>query len=142
MKVTYNDVRNAVHAALNAAFPQVPISGEEIKQDLDPPRFFVRFLEPSHKQELGQRYRREHPFVVQYFSTERGNEDMYAMAEELTTALKWIDIGGRRWPGKGMYFKITEEVLHFFVTYSLLVWEHPPDTSKMQTLKQEGNVHG
>lgn len=140
MQITYNDVRYAVQAALDTAFPNIPISGEEIKQNLDPPRFFVRLLEPSHTQELGRRYRRDHPFVVRYFAPERKNEDMYDMAEKLTDALKWITVGERKWPGQGMDFQIIDEVLHFMVTYSLLVWEQPPDEPKMQTLEQEGYV--
>lgn len=141
MKVTYNDVRYAVHAALKAAFTAIPVSDEEIKQNLDPPRFFVRLLEPAHTQELGRRYHRDHPFVVRYFSPERANEDMYDMAEQLTAALKWITVGGRQWPGQGMHFQIVDEVLHFMVTYSMLVWEQPPDEPKMQNLEQEEHVN-
>lgn len=141
MEVTYNDVRYAVHAALDTAFPAIPISGEEIKQNLDPPRFFVRLLEPAHKQELGRRYRRGHPFVIRYFAPTRSNDEMYAMAEQLTTVLMWINVGGRRCPGQKIYFQIIDEVLHFFVTYNLLVWEQPPNDPKMQTLVQEGYVN-
>jgi len=67
---------------------------------------------------------------------------MYSMAEQLAAALKWITVGGRRWPGQGMSFQIIDEVLHFFVTYSLLVWERPPDAPKMRILIQEGFIHG
>lgn len=141
MQITFNDVRYAVHAALDTAFPDVPISGEEIKQDLDPPRFFVRLLEPGHTQELGRRYRRDHPFVVRYFAPERANADMYTMAEQLTTALGWIEVGGHKCPAQGMHFQIIDEVLHFMVTYSLLVWEQPPDDPKMQILVQEEFVY-
>ncbi|GAC42278.1 phage tail terminator family protein [Paenibacillus popilliae] len=138
MEVTINDVRYAVHNALDAAFPDIPISGEEIKQELNPPRFFVRLLEPAHTQELGRRFRRNHPFVIRYFAPDRANEDMYSMAERLMAATKWIMVGGRQCPGHGMRFQIVDEVLHFFVTYSVLVWEHQADDPKMQTLKQEG----
>lgn len=140
MQVTYNHVRHALNAALDAAFPTIPISGEEIKQGLGPPRFFVRLLEPSHVQELGRRYRRDHPFVVRYFSPQRANEEMYDMAEQLTAALKWIDVGGRQCPGQGMRFQIVDEVLHFFVSYNLLLWEQPPEDPAMQVLEQEGKV--
>lgn len=140
MQVTINSVRYAVNAALDAAFPDIPVSGEEIKQLLDPPRFFVRLLEPAHTQELGRRYRRYFPFVVRYFAPERDNDDMYDMAELLASALKWIDVGGRV-TGIGMRFQIVDEVLHFFVTYSLLVWEQPPNDPKMQELDQEGFIY-
>jgi hypothetical protein len=140
VQVTINDVRYAVNAVLDSAFPNIPIAGEEIKQNLHPPHFFVRLLEPAHTQELGRRYRRDLPFVVRYFLPERANDDMYDMAEQLTAALKWITIGGRQWPGQGMTFQIIDEVLHFFVTYSLLVWEQLPDDPKMQEIEQEAGL--
>lgn len=43
METTINGVRYAVNAALDAAFPDIPVSGEEIKQELKPPRFFCAF---------------------------------------------------------------------------------------------------
>jgi hypothetical protein len=138
--VTYNHVRYALNAALDTAFPTIPLSGEEIKQELDPPHFFVRLLEPDHTQELGQRYRRDHPFVVRYFSAKRTNEEMYDMAEQLTSALKRITVGGRQCQGQGMRFQIVDEVLHFFVTYSLLVWEQLPNDPAMKILEQEGKI--
>ncbi|MNP64613.1 hypothetical protein D3C76_1601230 [compost metagenome] len=102
----------------------------------------MRLLEPAHTQELGRRYRRDLPFVVRYFSLGRANEDMYDMAEQLTSVLKWITVGGRQVPGQDMSFQIVDEALHFFVSYSMLVWEHEPEQPKMQTLEQEGDVHG
>jgi hypothetical protein len=128
--------------ALDAAFPDIPIAGEEIKQKLDPPRFFVRLMEQAHTQELGRRYRRDHPFLVLFFSPERANEDMYDMAEQLTAALKSIEVGGQASLGKDMRFKVENEVLYFWVKYSLLVWEQVPANPKMQMLEQEGYVRG
>ncbi|MBB6632763.1 phage tail terminator family protein [Cohnella thailandensis] len=133
-QVTINDVRYAVNAALNAAFPDVPIFGEEIKQQLSPPGFFVRLLEPAHTQELGRRYQRTHPFDVHYFAPERKNDDMYAMAEQLTSALQEIHVAGRPVRGTGMRFEVVDEVLHFFVNYNFQVWASPPDVPAMQTL--------
>lgn len=142
MQVTINDVRYAVNAALDAAFPDIPIAGEEIKQKLDPPCFFVRLLEPAHTQELDRRFSRDHPFVVHYFAPERLNDDMYAKAEQLTAALQLIEIGGRLAIGTGMHFEIVDEVLFFYVTYRFLVWAPAADDPTMQTLEQDGGIKG
>jgi len=139
-QVTINDVRYAVNAALDAAFPDVPISGEEIKQELEPPCFFVKLLEPVHTQELGRRYRRDHPFVVHYFSPGRENDDMYEKAEHLTAALQQINVGGRPVIGTGMKFEVVDEVLYFYVTFQFLVWAPAPDDPTMQTLEQDGGI--
>jgi hypothetical protein len=138
-KVTINDVRNAVNAALDTAFPGIPILDEEIKQGLTPPCFFVRLLEPEHTQELGRRFFRYHPFVVRYFAQDRSNAVMYDMAEKLTTALQQIEVAGRPVRGTGMRFEIIDEVLHFFVEYNFHVWAPRLDDPKMRTLDvQEG----
>ncbi len=134
MRVTINDVRYAVNAALDAAFPDMPIFGEEIKQQLTPPGFFVRLLEPAHTQELGRRYLRSHPFDVHYFATERKNDDMYEVGEKLTAALQEIQVGGHPVRGIGMQMEIVDEVLHFFVTYNVHVWASKPFVPAMQTL--------
>jgi hypothetical protein len=138
-QVTINDVRYAVNAALDAAFPDIPIMVEEIKQGLTPPCFFVRLLEPEHTQELGRRFFRYHPFAVRYFAPERSNENMYNMAEQLTEALQQIEVAGRPVRGTGMRFEVIDEVLHFFVNYDFHVWAPRPDDPAMASLDvQEG----
>lgn len=132
--VTYNTVRYALNAALDAEFPDIRIMGEEIKQGLEPPCFFVRLLEPEHTRELGRRAMRIHPFVVRYYGIDRKNDDYYDMAEKLTSALQQIDVNGITVRGIDMRFEIVDEVLHFFVNYNFLVWEHAPDVPKMQDL--------
>ncbi|MGG4344925.1 phage tail terminator family protein [Paenibacillus lautus] len=137
--VTFNTVRYAVHEALDTAFPDIEIMGEEIKQGLKPPCFFVRFLEPEHTQELGRRYMRYHPMVVRYYDPDRSNAEMYDMGEKLTSALDWITVSGGLVRGIGMRFEIVDEVLHFFVEYNFHVWEKAPVEPKMQDLDiQEG----
>ena len=137
--VTFNDVRYAVHAALDAAFPDIPIHDEEIPQELKPPCFFVRLLEPEHTQELGRRFFRYHPFDVHYFAPDRSNTAMYEMAERLTEALQQIQVAGRPVRGTGMRFEIVDDVLHFFVNYDFHVWAPRPDDPAMGSLDvQEG----
>jgi len=139
VQVTINDVRYAVHAALDAAYPDIPIHDEEIPQRLNPPCFFVRLLEPEHVQELGRRFLRYHPFVVRYFAQDRSNTAMYEMAEQLTKALQQIQVAGRPVRGTGMRFEIVDDVLHFFVNYDFHVWAPRPDDLAMGSLDvQEG----
>jgi len=137
--VTFNDVRYAVHAALDAVFPDIPIHDEEIPQKLEPPCFFVRLLEPELTQELGRRFLRYHPFVVRYFAPDRSNTAMYDVAEQLTKALQQIQVAGRPVRGTGMRFEIVDDVLHFFVNYDFHVWAPRPDDPAMASLDvQEG----
>ncbi|MEF3309514.1 hypothetical protein PV433_11475 [Paenibacillus sp. GYB004] len=140
MLVTFNDVRIGINTVLDAAFPDIPVHGEEIKQDLEPPCFYVRLLGPAHTQELGRRFMRHHPFDIHYFAPGRDNDHMYAMAEKLTDVLQSIDVAGRPVTGYGMRFEIIDEVLHFFVEYKLHVWAPLPDDPKMQELEQKEGI--
>jgi len=136
MQVTFNDVRYATIEALNAAFPDIPVSDEETAQ---PPSFFVQLLEPTHTQELGRRYRRDHPILVRYFGSS-GTEDKYAMAESLTGVLNRIAVNGRPVRGAGMRWQIVDGVLHFNVNYNFLVWSISTPDPVMALLQQEGGL--
>lgn len=138
--LSHNKVRYAVHAAIKAAFPTIHISDEEIPQGLNPPRFFVRLLEPGHTRELGRRYKRRYPFVIRYFAVDRRNDDMYDVAERLTEAVETIVLDGRPLTGQDARFQIENEVLYFWVTYELLVFKDQPEPPTMQTLEQEGKI--
>lgn len=140
MQVTINDIRYAVNYALETAFPHIPLSDEEIIESIDRPRFFVRLLEPTLTQELGRRYKRNLPFVIRYLGSDRSNDNMYDMGEQLTKAMQWIAVADFRYLGQRMSFQIVDGVLHFFVWYSMLVYYQPANDAKMQILVQEGYV--
>jgi len=125
---------------LDTAYPGIPVSGEAVNPEFDPPHFFVELLESSHVQELGRRYRRAYPFVIRYISLVRTNDEMYAVAEQLTSVLQSILIGDRKYPGQNMRFQIIDEVLHFFVDYHMFVWNAAPDDPKMHTFELNEGV--
>ncbi|WP_240941339.1 DUF6838 family protein [Paenibacillus sp. HB172176] len=139
-QVTVNDVRNAVEAALAAEMPDIPISDTETNAGLESPYFYVRLLEPVYTQELGRRYRCEFPFDVRYYSQEQGDDQRYDIAEQAMAALRRIEVGGAQCPGNAIKFGIIDEVLHVYVTYSMLLWEQLPQETKMQSLVQEEGV--
>jgi len=134
LQVTINDVRHAVIAALEDAFPDIPVGGAEIKRNLAPPCFCVELLEASHTQELGRRFVRSLPFDVQYFAANPDSEALYDVAEQLTGLLQWIEAGGRMTRGMGIRFQVVEDVLHFYVEYQVHVWAPQPEVPAMQTL--------
>ncbi|MEJ8548162.1 phage tail terminator family protein [Brevibacillus borstelensis] len=133
--VTFLDVRTGVFKALETAFPGADRYGEEIKEGLTTPSFFVKLLEPTHTQELDRRYVRELPFDVHYFAD--SNKDRITTAEQLTSVLGTIQVNSRPVCGIKMSWEIIDEVLHFFVTYRMQVWKQKPDVPSMQTLDIE-----
>lgn len=133
--VTFLDVRTGVLKALAQAFPNIDRFGEEIKEGLTPPCFFVKILEPTHTQELGRRYAREIPVDVHYF--DETNKDRITMAEQLTSILETIQVNENPIRGINVSWEIVDEVLHFFITYRMQVWKQKPSYPSMQTLDIE-----
>lgn len=136
--VTFLDVRTGVFQALAQAFPNVDRYGEEIKEGLTTPCFFVKFLEPAHTHELDRRYMRELPFDVHFFADT--NKDRISMADQLTSVLETIQVKDRALTGIRMTWEVADEVLHFFVTYRMHVWRQQPNDPTMQKLEVNEEV--
>lgn len=136
MQITINDVRLAVHHALGTAFPAVVISSVEPNPALDDPYFLVRLLEFTQAHELGDRYRRSFPFVIQYVAAEQSIDDKYEVAEQMMAAVKQITVGSHGLSGKSLRIEMIEGELHVFVTYTMLVREQQAELPKMQSLEE------
>lgn len=132
-QVTFLDVRTGVFQALAQAFPNIDRYGDEIKEGLTTPCFFVKLLEPTHTHELNRRYTRELPFDVHYFADT--NKERISMAEQLTSVLESIQVGGRPLMGANMSWEIMDDVLHFFVTYRMHVWKQKTLYPAMKVLE-------
>ena len=134
-QVTINDVRQAVRAALETAFPGIGVYDQGSGPEPAPPYFLVNMLEPTHTQELGRRYWRVHPFDVKYVALNGDMADLCGKAEQLTDVLQSITISGRAARGTGMRFQIAEGALHFFVNYNFHVWAARPDEPFMANVE-------
>ncbi len=147
--ITFNLVRDSVISALDQNFPSIVIYGEEIKQGLEEPCFFVKLFPASQEQLLGRRYQRNHSFDIHYYPVEaeegeeqRQNEDMHEMAERLYDKMELVPVLGGLMRGVKMRHEIVDGVLHFFVDYNFqVVREAEPDPT-MQTMEQEGFIRG
>jgi hypothetical protein len=135
--ITVNDVRDGVIAAIKTQYPEIKVYGEEIKQGLVEPRFYVKVLTAGQDREMGRRYKRTHSFDVHYFS--QSNEDKQEVAESFYAGLEYIQANGMTFRGQGMGHETIDRVLHFFVDYNFHVMRQKNPETKMQTLKQEAN---
>ncbi|WP_211228311.1 phage tail terminator family protein [Paenibacillus pinihumi] len=135
--ITVNDMKNAVTRALDNAFPEIPIYGDKINQNLDPPCFFVKLFPVGHKRLLGRRYDRQHTFDIHYFS-EKGSEEINDVTEQLFGVMEYIDCNGLI-RGTDMRGETVDGVLHFFVSYDFHVLRQRPKSEPMQFMdvKQE-----
>ncbi|RXZ77251.1 hypothetical protein EBB07_33810 [Paenibacillaceae bacterium] len=141
-----NDVISAMSRALDDRYPDIPIHGEEIKQNLDPPSFFIKLFPVNHTRKLGRRYMRQHTFDVHYFpqgfdadDQVAENEEMHGVAESLYDRLEYIECNGLI-RGTKMRHEIINGVLHFFVDYNIHLMRDKKDGPVMQVMVQEGHV--
>lgn len=141
MQVTINDVRLSVKSSLEAAFSTIPVWSERLNQEQNLSYFFVQLLNTTHTQELGRRFRRVMPFKVEYHLANATNQALYDMGERLSGTLKQIVVADRQYMGQNIKFEIVEQVLCFYVTYSMLVWDQEVQAPIMQSLEQEGNIY-
>lgn len=135
-----NAVRDALISALCDNFPDIEVYGEQIKQELKEPCFFVRLIAPAQDRELGRRYKRYHPFDVHYFA--KSNEDAHAMAERLFECLEYIEVGGGKVRGDKLRYEIIDGVLHFFVSYDFHVVRPAAPSPTMNQLSQDSGLIG
>lgn len=131
-------MRYAVFGALKERFPDIKRYGEEIKQGLQEPSFFVKLLSSAQDREFGRRYSRSHSFDIHFFG--KTNEEIHATAEQLYDCMEYITVGAGVCRGRSMSHEIVDGVLHFFVTYAVHLQRIKPEVPSMQSLDQRGNI--
>ncbi len=118
------EILTGISIKLNQVFEGCEIYGDsDVVQGLTEPCFFIAVLNPSQTKLIGQRYFREHPFDVQYFPEEAGdNAELHDVASELFEALEYITLlNGDLVHGTSMEYEVIDGVLHFRVNYNMFL---------------------
>nr|DAL98055.1 MAG TPA: tail completion protein [Caudoviricetes sp.] len=114
------------------------------KQNARFPLFHIKLLESNQEQEFTNRYWRECDFDIQLFMDENGEiqdtKSLMAKADALYTVLEYIHVNGKLLRGTDMNYRVTDNVLHFFVSYNKYVFQESEPIPKMETLQTEGGV--
>lgn len=130
------DILTGISIKLNQVFEGCEIYGDsDVVQGLTEPCFFIAVLNPSQTKLIGQRYFREHPFDVQYFPEEAGdNAELHDVASELFEALEYITLlNGDLVHGTSMAYEIVDRILHFRVNYNMFL-KKELEQSEMETI--------
>ena len=132
-------IMTGISKRLKEDFPKTRVYVDEVKQGLDPPCFLVSVLEPSRARLVGQWWRQEKLFDVQYFPKSEENEELYAVGGGLFDTLETIALPDGGLHGTGMRFEAVDGVLHFFVKYTVFLRRKGP-REHMEILKLKENV--
>ncbi len=114
----------------------------DVSQGLFEPCFFLAVLSPSHKPYLGRRRKITVPLDVHFFPEDAGNNrEMARVGDLLFSALEFITTtdGQDVVRGRDMSYEVQDSVLHFFVTYSVLLNE-TPQKEEMESLSLKERV--
>lgn len=114
---------------------------ENVEQFLNPPCFYVELLQSSMQQIVSRRYRLENLFDIHFFTNENEpKNDFRRVADILYDALEYISVDNDLVRGLGMHYEIVDDVLHFFVSYNLILIKTLEPEDKMETLKTRGEI--
>lgn len=118
-----NKTYTAISQAINLIFgTDYQIIIDQMNQVLDTPYFYIKVLNPSQTQKLGNQYERIQPFDIQYFpNSEQYTTECMEVAEKLFDTLEYITLDSNIIRGTSMNFKVEDGILHFFVHFNMIV---------------------
>ena len=139
-----NEIISGVSMKLNETFGDgYRIYQNDVKQGLMEPCFFIAVLEPLHRPYLGRRRQITTPLDIHFFPEKNGdNKTMLEVADELFSALEYITTtdGEDMLRGREMRYSIQDSVLHFFVSYSVILNEHTAEDAMEELDVQAGTT--
>lgn len=117
------EIITAISRRLKEEMPTAAVVTDMVEQGLQEPCFLIALLEPHRVPLIGQRWQQENLFDIQYLAFGAKHPQLYAVAEELFAALEYIALpDGDLLRGTAMRFDVQDGVLHFFVTYTVLLY--------------------
>jgi len=138
-----NDIFDGVSKKLYGSFGSThKIYQNDVKQGLETPCFFLSALKPSFTPLLGERGTLRVPLDVQYFPVQDAdNRTMYSTAETLMEILDMIFLSADTCVfGRSKSFEIADGVLHFFVTYQIVLTKAEIPAATMETVSITSTV--
>lgn len=140
-----NEIISAVSVRLAETFDGYKIYQNDVQQGLKEPCFFIAVLNPMHTPFLARRRKITVPLDIHFFPERKGdNQTMCDVADQLIDALEYVATPDEAdlLRANNMSYEIQDGVLHFFVTYAVVLNDYQPEDA-METLDlEEGTIHG
>lgn len=125
--------------ALYDAF-KVPVYLEWKENKMKFPCFLVSVADSNHDLHVSKLYNRKLDYTVKYFLNAESipvdyRKDLLQIGEELYDILEYVKVGDRITRGEGMKYNENDGVLHFSVTYEMLLHKESKKDPAMERLK-------
>lgn len=150
METYVNQLVDGLSLTLREAFPDIEnLYIEQVPQGFTKPCFLLRLINADEVQRLGNWWREnvmvtyhmaDYMFEIRYHTDELDkNQRCYGMAEKLYTLL--FNFKKMRLWGSDMNYEVSDNVLHYFVTYQVSLYRTTPhDYDKMGTLRTRSEI--
>lgn len=127
------EIINGISIKLNQLFgDEFHIHTNQVEQGIKEPCFFICMLESSQENFLGHRYKRLYPFDIHYFPKRVNKLEMLTIGENLMEELRFVTLENQDIiSGSDIRYEIVNNVLHFYITYTLVVNIYKQPIEKM-----------
>lgn len=128
-----------VTKALYDAF-KVPVYLEWKENNMKFPCFLVSVADSNHDLHVGKLYDRKLDYTVKYFLNAESipvdyRKDLLQIGEQLYDILEYVKIGDRITRGEDMSYRESDGILHFSVTYEMLLHRESKRVPAMERLQ-------
>lgn len=114
------DILTAVSKTVHKAL-KVPIYLEFKENNMTFPCAYIKVIEPSMSRHVGTLYNTSLDLDIMYYSNNldvvTDTRKLLEIPSVLYQLLEFVQVGERTVMGTGMKYKVSDGVLHFFVTY-------------------------
>lgn len=107
-----------IEQAIRTEFPETTYKIYTEATEVVSPCFFILCVSQSRNAKLGDRFILNTTFEVQY-SSGRGNNECWEVAEKLRELLDVISLGGDLVQGRNGNYRVDSGVLHFVIDYNI-----------------------
>ncbi|WP_027636928.1 phage tail terminator family protein [Clostridium butyricum] len=128
-------ISQKLDSEFNSKDDKYTIYTESIEQGFDEPCFSIISLKPISTNLVGNRYKREYSFDIQYFpENEQSNNEINEVIERLFTSLEYIRVDGNLVKGTKINGEIVDNVLHFFINFNMIIKKETEIIDRMESL--------
>lgn len=119
---------------------KVPVYVEEKENKTKFPCFFVEVATSNHDLHVGMLYDRKLDYSVKYFLNAESipvdyRKDLLQIGEQLYDVLEYVKVGERITRGENMSYRESDGILHFDVTYEMLLRKESKRVPSMERLQ-------
>lgn len=139
MNITSETIKSAMAKTLALQYPEVTLYKNKVPKDFKKPCFFISQIEPKMQRVNRNRYKLDYLMCIRYHNDKVSRTDLDSVGFNLMDIFEILIDDEPLCHGKNLRYEIVDDVLQFFVSYSLRVIK-PVESTKMKNLDVKEGV--